>query len=393
MSEAGRVARAINIEDLRRLAKQRVPRAVFDYIDGGAGAEVTLRENSRAFDAVTFLPRGAVETPSVDIKTAVVGTMIDVPFLLAPLGSSRVFYPRAEVAAARAAGRAGTGYVLSTLSGCPLEEVKAATSGPAWYQVYLVGGRDVARAAIERAVSAGFGALVVTIDTPVAGMRERDHRNGVQRLLSRRPLTMLPVLPQVLARPRWLAAFLADGGLMSFPNVVLPGQGPMAYTEVGPALEQSVVTWADLDWIRKVWPRPIVVKGVLAPGDAQRAIDAGADAILVSNHGGRQLDGAPAALRALPAVVGAVGGRIQVLMDGGIRRGSDIAVALCLGAKAVLVGRAYGYGLAAAGEAGVMRAIDILRSDLVRTMKLLGCPSTALLDERFVTMSSDWRRS
>jgi L-lactate dehydrogenase (cytochrome) len=393
MSEAGRVERAINIEDLRRLAKRRVPRAVFDYIDGGAGAEMTLRENSRAFDAVTFLPRGAVETPTVDMKTAVVGTTIDVPFLLAPLGSSRVFYPRAEVAAARAAGRAGTGYVLSTLSGCTLEEVKAATSGPAWYQVYLVGGRDVARAAIERAFRAGFGALVVTIDTPVAGMRERDHRNGVQRLLSRRPVTMLPVLPQVLARPRWLAAFLADGGLMSFPNVVLPGQGPMAYTEVGPALEQSVVTWADLDWIRNVWPRPIVVKGVLTPGDARRAIDAGADALVVSNHGGRQLDGVPASLRALPGVAEAVGGRIDVLMDGGIRRGGDIVVALCLGAKAVLVGRAYGYGLAAAGEVGVARAIDILTTDLVRTMKLLGCPSTAALDRTFVSVPADWRNS
>jgi len=393
MSEASRVERAINIEDLRRVAKRRVPRAVFDYIDGGAGAEVTLRENARAFDAVTFLPRGAIDTPTVDMKTIVAGTTIDVPFLLAPLGSSRVFYPRAEIAAARAAGRAGTGYVLSTLSGCALEDVKAATPGPAWYQVYLIGGRDVARAAIERAVRAGFGALVVTIDTPVAGMRERDHRNGVQRLLSRRFATMLPVLPQVLARPRWLAAFLADGGLMRFPNVVLPGQGPMAYTEVGPALEQSVVTWADLDWIRTIWPRPVIVKGVMTPDDARRAIDAGADALVVSNHGGRQLDGVPATLRALPGVAEAVGGRIDVLMDGGIRRGGDIVVALCLGAKAVLVGRAYGYGLAAAGEVGVTRAIDILRADLVRTMKLLGCPSTSALDRAFVGVPRDWSRS
>src|SRR5262245_48499625 len=393
MSEAGRVKRAINTEDLRQLAKRRVPRAVFDYIDGGAGAEATLRDNTRAFDAVTFLPRGAIDTPTVDMKTTVVGTTLDVPFLLAPLGSSRVFYPRGEAAAARAAGRAGTGYVLSTLSGCALEEVKSATTGPAWYQVYLVGGRNVASAAIERAARAGFGALVVTIDTPVAGMRERDQRNGVQRLLSRNPVTMLPVLPQVLARPRWLAAFLADGGLMCFPNVVLPGQGPMAYTEVGPALEQSVVTWADLEWIRKIWPRAIVVKGVLTADDARRACDAGADAVIVSNHGGRQLDGVPASLRALPSVAEAVGGRIEVLMDGGIRRGSDIVVALCLGARAVLVGRAYGYGLAAAGEAGAARAIDILRADLVRTMKLLGGASTGALDRTYVAVPDDWRLS
>lgn len=374
---------ALTIEDLRRLARARVPRMVFDYIDGGADAEITLRENCRIFEDVTFRPRGAVAVPEVHLATTVLGMTFDLPFLLAPLGSSRMFSPRGEVAAAQAAGAAGTGYILSTLSGCRLEDVKAATPRPAWYQVYLVGGREVARAAIRRAAAAGFSALVLTIDTPVAGQRERDTRNGVKQLLSFNPFVMAPYLPQILARPRWLAGFLADGGLMRFPNVVL-ADGPMAYASVGPALEQSVVTWDDLAWIRDIWSGPIVVKGVLTAEDTRRAIAAGVEALVVSNHGGRQLDTVSPTLQALPEVVAEAGNRIEVLFDGGIRRGSDIAKALCLGARAVLVGRAYGYGLAAGGGAGVSRAIEILRSELVRTMKLLGCERSSALSAHFV---------
>lgn len=382
--------RALTIADLRRLAARRVPRMVFDYIDGGADGEVTLRENCQVFERVTFRPRGAVSVPEATLATTVLGTRLDVPFLLAPLGSSRTFFPKGEVVAARAAGEAGTGYVLSTLSGCRLEDVKRATAGPAWYQVYLVGGRDVAAAAIQRAADAGFAALVVTIDTPVAGLRERDVRNGVSQLLSGNPWRMAPHLPQMLVRPRWLAGFLADGGLMSFPNVVLPGRGPMPYASVGPALAQSVVTWADLEWIRRIWRGPIVVKGVLTGEDTARAIDEGAQAVVVSNHGGRQLDTVSPTLRALPEVVDAARGRVEVLLDGGIRRGGDIAKALCLGARAVLVGRAYGYGLAAAGGAGVSRAIEILRGDLARTLTLLGCPSVGDLRPDHVLVPDAW---
>ncbi len=223
----------VTIDDLRRLAKRRVPRVVFDYIDGGADAEVTLRENCRVFDDVTFRPRGAIAHESIDLRTSVLGQRFALPFLLAPIGSSRMFYPRAEVRAAAAAGAAGTGYILSTLSGCALEDVKAATPGPAWYQVYLVGGRDVAESAIARARTAGYAALVVTIDTPVAGQRERDIRNGTAALLSGNPLAMAPHVGQMLTRPRWLAGFLRDGGLMRFPNVVLPGVGPMPYRAWG----------------------------------------------------------------------------------------------------------------------------------------------------------------
>jgi isopentenyl diphosphate isomerase/L-lactate dehydrogenase-like FMN-dependent dehydrogenase len=383
-------AQVVNIGDLRRLARRRLPRVAFDYIDGGADGEVTLRENCRVFDDVALRPRSAVVTGSADLRTTVLGTEIALPLLLGPVGSCRLFHPHGEEMAARAAGAAGTVYALSTLSGTRLEEVKAASSGPCWYQVYLCGGRDVALSAIARAKAAGFSALVVTIDTPVSGLRERDVRNGAKELASGRPWSMLPFLGQFLARPRWLFGFLADGGLMNFPNVVLR-DGPMPYADVGAALEQSAICWDDLGWVRDAWNGPIVVKGVHTGDDARRTVDAGASAVVVSNHGGRQLDGVAPTLRVLPEIVAAVDGRVEVLLDGGIRRGGDIVKALCLGARAVLVGRAYAWGLGAGGEAGVAKAIEILRGDLVRTLKLLGCPSVAELGASYVDVPSHWR--
>ncbi|HEY8313627.1 MAG TPA: alpha-hydroxy acid oxidase [Candidatus Baltobacteraceae bacterium] len=380
----------MNIADLRVLARRRLPRAVFDYIDGGSDNEVTLRENCRIFDSVEFRPRNAVACPSIDLRVTVLGAPLDLPFLLAPVGSSRLFFPRGESVAAREAGVAGTGYILSTLSGSRLEDVRAATSGPAWYQLYLIGGRDVALAAIERARKAGFTALVVTIDTPVAGLRERDARNGAKELVSRRFFSMLPYGHHFLSRPRWLVDFLRDGGMMKFPNVVLPGQGPMPYADIAAALERSTVSWSDLPWIREAWGGPIVIKGVLGAEDARHAVDAGANAIVVSNHGGRQLDTVAPTLRVLPEIVSAVDGRVEVLLDGGIRRGSDIVKALCLGARAVLVGRAYAYGLGAAGGTGVAKAIEILRADVVRTLRLLGCPDVAELDRSYLDCPASW---
>jgi len=232
----------------------------------------------------------------------------------------------------------------------------------------------------------------VTVDTPVAGFRERDLRNGAKELLSGNIGAMLPFVHQLVVRPRWLAAFLADGGLMKFENVVIPEKGAMLYADVTAALEQSVVTWEDLKWIRQAWNGPIVIKGIHTAEDASRAVDMGADALVVSNHGGRQLDGVAPTLRVLPEVVAAVADRVEVLLDGGIRRGSDIAKALCLGARAVMAGRAYAYGLGAAGGAGVARAIDILRSDLLRTLKLLGCASVSELDESYVGVPREWLR-
>jgi L-lactate dehydrogenase (cytochrome) len=383
----------VSIKDLRRIARKRLPRIVFDYIDGGADDERTLRANCRAFHGVTLRPQCAAPAAPTNLRTVVLGTPIDLPVLLAPLGSSRMFYPRGEIVAAEAAGRAGTIYILSTFSGCRLEDVRAGSQGVLWYQLYLAGGRDASCAAITRARKAGYSALVVTIDTPVAGLRERDLRNGTRELLSGRLWTMLPFLPQLIAKPQWLAGFLADGGLMQFPNVVLPTGTPMPYADVGQALEQSAVAWEDLRWIRDAWEGPIVIKGVHTADDARRAVDAGASAIVVSNHGGRQLDGVAPTLQVLPEVAEAVGSEVEVLMDGGIRRGTDVAKALCLGARAVLIGRAYGYGLGAAGGAGVSRAIAILRTELVRTLKLLGCPSASELNPSFVTPSGVRRGS
>jgi isopentenyl diphosphate isomerase/L-lactate dehydrogenase-like FMN-dependent dehydrogenase len=372
------------IEDLRRRAQRRLPRVVFDYIDGGADGEVTLRENCAVFDTVRFRPRSASAMGTCDLRTTVLGTPLELPFLLAPIGSSRMFFPRGECVAAAQAGAAGTAYVLSTLSGCRLEEVRAATSGPAWYQLYLLGGREAATAAIARARAADFSALVVTVDTAVAGQRERDLRNGGRELVSGDPWKMLPHAAQLLARPAWLLDFLRDGGMMKFPNVVVPGEGPMPYEDVGAALERSTVTWPDMAWIRDAWQGPIVVKGVLDAEDARRALDAGADAIVVSNHGGRQLDCVLPTLLALPGVVDAVGDRAEVYLDGGIRRGSDIVKAIALGARAVLVGRAYAYGLGAAGGAGVAKAIEILRSGVIRTLRLLGCLEASALDRSYL---------
>ena len=381
----------VSIGDFRPLARLRLPRPVFDYLDGGADGEVTLRENCRVFDDVTFRPRYAVPLPPCDLRTRVLGFDVSFPALLAPVGYSRLMHPDGEKGAARAAGTAGTAYILSTISGHRVEDVKAASSGPVCFQLYLMGGREASEAVIERARVAGCAALVVTIDTPVAGMRERDFRNGMKELMGGSLLSKIPFLPQMLARPGWLVSYLLDGGLSRLPNVVIPGKGPMELIDVAAALARAAVTWDDLGWIRKHWTGPIVIKGLLTGDDARRAVDAGAAAVVVSNHGGRQLDGVSPSLRALPEVVAAVGGQVEVLMDGGIRRGSDIVKAICLGAKAVLCGRAYAYGLAAAGEAGVTRTFEILRADVDRTLKLLGCTSIAALDRSYVDVPTNWR--
>jgi L-lactate dehydrogenase (cytochrome) len=382
--------RVVCIEDFRSIARARIPRSVFDYLDGGAEGEVTLRENCRIFNDVTFRPRHAVSLTECSLRTSVLGFDLSLPIVLAPVGYSRLMHPGGEVVAARAAGEAGTGYILSTISGHKLEDVRAASKGPVFYQLYLMGGRAAAEASIERARLAGFNALVVTIDTAVSGIRERDYRNGMKELVSGGLFEKIPYLPQVLSRPTWLLSFLRDGGLPSLPNVVVPGKGPLPLTDVGSALAESAVTWSDLGWIREHWRGPIVVKGVLTADDARRSMDEGAVAISVSNHGGRQLDGVPASLRALPEVVEAVKGSIEVWMDGGIRRGTDVAKAVAMGARTVLCGRAYAYGLAAAGKAGVDRAIQILRTDLERTLRLLGCPSVVALDRSYVNVPKSW---
>jgi isopentenyl diphosphate isomerase/L-lactate dehydrogenase-like FMN-dependent dehydrogenase len=385
-----RLDRVINIADLREIARRRLPAVVFDYLDGGADGEITLRENCRAFESVLFRPRWAVAVPECDLKTKVLDVNLSFPAILAPVGYSRMMHPDGEVAAATAAGNAGTAFILSTISGHKLESVSAASKGPVWYQLYLMGGRPVAEVTLERAKKAGFSALVVTIDTPAAGMRERDPRNGMKELLSGSILSRISRAHHFLPHPQWLWGFLMDGGLPALENVVLPGGGPMPLTDVGSALSKAVVTWEDMKWLRESWPGPIIVKGVITGDDARRAVDEGASAMVVSNHGARQLDTVSPTIRALPEIVAAVNNQVPVLMDGGIRRGSDIVKAVCLGAKAVLIGRAYAYGLSAAGQAGVARALEILRADVDRTLRLLGCSSVRALNPSQVEIPRDW---
>ena len=393
MSTASRaVPAAVNIDDLRELARRRVPRIVFNYIDGGAESEFTLRENRRIFDDVSFRPRQAVPAQNLDLRTRVLDTDLSIPVLLAPVGYCRIMHPDGEVAAARAAGKAGTAAILSTVSGHSLEDVKAATGGPMWFQLYLTGGRAAAENAMQRAQAAGYTVLVVTIDTTVIGLRERESRDGMEQLLRGTLWSQIPFTPQLFARPRWLVRFLLDGGLPNMPNIVTPDRGVLRVRDAHTAIKRTAFFWDDMSWIRELWKGPIVIKGVLTTKDAQKAIDSGAQGIVVSNHGGRQLDFAPPTLRVLPEIVAAVNGQAEILLDSGIRRGTDIVKAICLGARAVLCGRAYAYGLAAAGEAGVTRALQILRADLERNLRLLGCSSIAELDHSYVEIPHCWQR-
>jgi isopentenyl diphosphate isomerase/L-lactate dehydrogenase-like FMN-dependent dehydrogenase len=383
--------RVVNVKDLRRLARARLPDAVFDYLDGAADDETTLKDSEKAFKEVLFKPRFAVATPACDLGVTVLGHKLDLPFLLAPIGYSRLMHPRGELAASKAAGNNGTAYILSTMSGHRIEDVKAQSGGPTFYQLYLAGGRGAAEAAIGRARAAGYKALFVTIDTPVAGNRERDVRNGMKALMGTNPFAKLPYLPNILAHPRWLAAFLADGMSRPFPNIVVPGSGPLAAVDVAAALESAQVSWTDLKWIRDVWNGPIVIKGVMTADDARRSVDEGAQGIVVSTHAGRQLDGVAGSLRVLPGIVEAVGDKTEVLFDGGIRRGADMVRAMALGARACLLGRGYAYGMAAAGDAGIERAIDIFRTDIVRTLKLLGCASIRDVNATHVALRPGFR--
>lgn len=378
----------VNIADLRNMARKRLPNAAFDYLDGAADDELTARDNIAAFSEVVFKPKQAVmATP--DLSTRILGVDIAIPALLSPIGYSRMLHPRGELAAARGAKKVGTGYILSTISGHPLEKVRELNE-KLFFQVYLMGGRDATRRAFARAQKLGYKGLFVTIDTAVAGNRERDPRNGMRPLMAKALLPKLRYVPEILAHPRWLFRFLMDGGMPALPNVVTDS-GPIQATDVGRALENAHVCWEDLKWIREAWDGPVVIKGVMSAADAQRAVDEGADGIVVSNHGGRQLDGVAGSLRVLPGIVERVKGKTQIIFDGGIRRGGDIAKALCMGADAVLIGRGYAYGMAAAGDAGVDRAMEILIADLTRTMKLLGANSVKDLTPDLIALKPGFR--
>ena len=280
--------RVVNIEDLRDLARRRVPRIVFNYIDGGAEAEFTLRENRRAFDAVTFRSRNAVAVANCDLRARVLGCDLSMPVLLAPVGYCQIMHPGGEVAAARAAGNAGTAYILSTVSCQRLEDVKAASAGPVWFQLYLTGGRAAAEAAIQRAQAAGFTILVITIDSAVIGLREREVRDGMEQLLRGNLWAQIPFTPQLFARPRWLVRFLVQGGLPNMLNIVSPERGVLKVRDAHTTISRTAFCWDYMPWIRALWRGPIAIKGVLTSDDARKAVDHGAAAVVVSNHGGRQ---------------------------------------------------------------------------------------------------------
>jgi L-lactate dehydrogenase (cytochrome) len=277
--------------------------------------------------------------------------------------------------------------ILSTVSGYRLEDVKTASTGQVWYQLYLTGGRAAAENAMCRAMDVGYTVLVITIDSTVIGHRERESRDGMEQLLRGNLWSKIPFVSEILTHPRWFARFLLDGGLPDMPNIVSPERGVLRVRDAHTAMMRQAFNWSDMPWIRALWKGPIVIKGVLTAEDAKRSLDHGAAAVVVSNHGGRQLDGVPASLQVLPEVVEEVKDRAEVLMDSGIRRGSDIVKAICLGARAVLCGRSYAYGLAAAGEPGVTRSLEILRNDLERCLKLLGCPSVSALTKSYVSVA------
>jgi 4-hydroxymandelate oxidase len=348
------------VEDFEAAARERLPGMVYDYYAGGAGEEWTLRENRRAFDRWTIRPRVLVDVSKVDASAAVLGEPTSFPIMLAPTAFHRMAHPDGELAVARAAGGTGTVMTLSSISTTSLEDVaEAGRPGPQWFQLYVLRRREIAERLVHRAHDAGYRAIVLTVDAPLLGRRPRDERNQF-------------TLPQGI-------------GLANLAGMALPapatGSGLFAYfaTEI-----EASLSWADLEWLRSLSPLPLVVKGILRGDDAERAVDAGADAIVVSNHGGRQLDGAPATLDVLPEVVEAVRGRIEVYLDGGVRRGTDVLKALALGARAVLIGRPYLWGLAAGGEAGVRRVIESLRNDLILAMQLAGLPRLDAIDRSAV---------
>jgi len=368
--------RIFNVTDARRYAWRAIPRVVFDYIDGGAEDEVTMAQNMAAFREISFRPRMAVEADQPDLATTIFGTPLSMPVLLAPCGLVRLMHPDGAIGAARAAADAGIVSVLSTVAGTAPEDVAEASSGPKWFQLYKLGGLDAADALVERATASGYQALVITIDTNVLGRRERDLRHGVSVPIHVGVRQALRIGPQMAARPRWAYGYARDR---------LAERGAGATGRHVPDMDHSPFTWADIEHVRDRWDGPLLVKGVLTGDDARRSLQAGADGVIVSNHGGRQLEGAPATIRVLPEVVAAVGAQGAVLLDSGVRRGGDVVKAVALGADAVLVGRAYLYGLAAGGQAGVARVLDLLRDEMARTMALMGCPSVSALDR-------DWLR-
>ena len=364
------MAPILSIEDLRRLAQRRIPRAIFDYAAGGSYEEFTLRRNSEDLDALAFRQRVMVDVSAVSLKTTLLGGEVSMPLAIAPTGLCGLFHADGEILGARAAAAFGIPFCLSTMSICSIEDVRAATGQPFWFQQYLMRDRGFNQELIDRAIAAGCSALVLTLDLQVLAERRRDPRNG----LTIPPRLTLRNAWDVATKPAWAFKVLF-GKRRTFGNLVgrIGGSsGIRTLAEWTATQFDPSANWRDVDWVRSRWPGKLILKGVLEAQDARMCLAAGADAIVVSNHGGRQLDGAPSSISVLPEIVDAIAGRCEVLFDGGIRSGQDIAKALALGARAGMIGKAFLYALSAAGEAGVTRALEILRNELRLTLSLTG---------------------
>ena len=387
---AGRIT---SVPHARDLAARRVPAPVRGYVEGGAGHERTLEANLAAVRSVRFRPWfGTPPGVPPDLSTTVLGTPVALPVLLGPVGFTRMMHPDGDVGGTRAAADAGTIFTLSSMSGHTMEEVRAAT-GPAWFQLYFLGGRGAARL-VDRAQDLGFGALVVTLDTAIPGDPRRESRYRLSPPLQLDRATVGKMAPHAALRPRWLIDAARDGFALDLVNAQGHTHGGIPVTDQEALIHWMAepATWTDVEWIAARFDGPVVAKGIMTVDDARRAVEVGADAVVVSNHGGRQLDGAPATFAVLEEVVDAVGGDVEVLVDGGIRSGADVVRAVALGARAALVGRAWAYGLCAAGRPGVDRILALLRQDVDRTVRLLGVSSIGDVDRTFVDTPAEWPR-
>ena len=382
--DARRIRRSVNVADMRRIARRRVPRGVFDYVDGGAEDERTLRANSDDFGRITFRPRVLRDVAGVDPASTLLGRPMPIPVVLSPTGFTRILCPDGELAVARAAGRAGLPYTLSTLGTRSIEEVAAVDPGPKWFQVYVWRDRGLVQELVDRARAAGYEALVLTVDNAVFGRRERDHRRGFTLPPQIGPATLI----DGALHPEWTWRFVRAEPIR-FANVtgqaVGDGSDAVSLHEYIDTQFDPTMSWSDLEWLRDRWSGPLVVKGIQTVDDAVLAAEVGVQAVMLSNHGGRQLDTAPTPISLVAPVTDAVGGTLEVICDGGIRRGSDIVKALALGATAVGIGRAYLYALAAAGEPGVDHLLDLLTTDITRTLALLGVTDIPSLTRDHVT--------
>src|SRR6478735_1801687 len=368
------------IEDLRQLHKRRVPKAFFDYADRGSYTEDTLRANRADLEAIKFRQRILVDVSKRDPSTTILGEPASLPLILAPVGLLGMQHGDGEIAACRAAQAAGIPFTLSTMSICSIEDVAANVEKPFWFQLYVMKDRGFIKSLIERAIAAKCSALVLTVDLQVLGQRHQDIKNG----MTVPPEWSLSKLIDIASKPAWIAG-LMRGKRRTFGNITGHIKGVENATQISQwtaSQFDTTLNWKDVEWIRSIWPGKLILKGILDVEDAEEAMKTGAHALVVSNHGGRQLDGAPSSIELLPEIVDTVGDKMEIMFDGGIRSGQDVMRALALGAKSCMIGRAFVHGLGAGGEAGVAKALDLIRNEMLVTMGLCGVNTVAEIDDR-----------